>query len=295
MHKRNLASLYSWAQSIASSSGDQRPSKRAKDGSSSQNDVQQFPAEDQELAKPHDEEQEDDWNIPSDTIVALKMMRAQFPKLDKVLVPPFVLRSQLYSSVKDHTLVDRELEVLKQEMSIRLFKLSTGQDDYGILFSEDYDEQIRASKKRMERRHSENDVVVFDWFTSHVLPKHVDVGITQANLESLLSNAGCVQENHISLLIKAGLLVRQLADATSYWFAIPNVGYLLKFITQGRKELLSFLKRRKYKEMLLSALEKRKLRMSELDMRFHIRDLLGSGHLCLAHTAGGLLVRVSRD
>lgn len=213
----------------------------------------------------------------------------------KISVFPFVLRSQVYSSVKDRTVVDRELEVLKQQMVIRIFKLNTGQDDYGIMFLHDYLAQVKAAKKRMETNHSENDIAVFDWFTDYVLSSHVDVGINQALLESLLSEAGSVQENHISLLIKAGLLVRQLADATSYWFAIPNVGFLLKGLTQGRRELLSFLNRRRYKEMLLSTLEKKRLRTSQLDIRFHIRDLLGSGHLCLTHTASGLLVRVSRD
>ncbi|MCO5562047.1 hypothetical protein L7F22_015673 [Adiantum nelumboides] len=89
--------------------------------------------------------------------------------------------------------------------------------------------------------------------------------------------------------------VRQLADDRSYWLAIPNIGFLLKSLTQGRKELLSLLNRRQYKEILMSLLEKKKLRMSKLGMRFHIRDLVGSGQLCLSHTPAGLLVRIPRD
>lgn len=296
MHKRDLKSLYSWAQSIASSSSEKRPCKRAKEeaAASSQQDV----APQHPTSAPETEQQqheEEDWNIPSDTTIALKMMHAQFPEIEKVSVAPFVLLSQLYSSVRDRTLVDRELEVMKQQMAIRVFKLSTGQDDYAIMFLNDYLEQVKAAKKRLEGKHTQRDVVVFDWFMNHVLLTHVDVGITQVNLESLLSKAGHVQDNHISLLIKAGLLVRQLADDKSYWFAIPNVGFLLKSLAQGRREILSLLNRRQYKEMLLSALEKKKLRMSQLGMRFHIRDLLGSGHLCLSHTATGLLVRISKD
>jgi len=37
----------------------------------------------------------------NDTMIALQLMRTQFPKLEKLVVQPFVLQSQLYSSVKD--------------------------------------------------------------------------------------------------------------------------------------------------------------------------------------------------
>ncbi|KAL0419753.1 UNVERIFIED_CONTAM: hypothetical protein Sradi_1388800 [Sesamum radiatum] len=63
----------------------------------------------------------------------------------------------------------------------------------------------------------------------------------------------------------------------------------------GRKELLSFLSRRKYKEMMMATLEKKRLRLSPLDMRFHLRDLIGSGHLKTVQTPSGLIVRVAKD
>jgi hypothetical protein len=55
------------------------------------------------------------WIMPTDTKIALEVMCAQFPKIEKASVRPFVLRTQLYSSVRDRTLVDRELEVLRQQ------------------------------------------------------------------------------------------------------------------------------------------------------------------------------------
>ncbi|CAN1270428.1 Serine/threonine-protein kinase 19 [Linum perenne] len=190
----------------------------------------------------------------SDTSVALRIMRAQFPRIDKVSTEPFVLRSQLYSSVEDRTQVDRELETLKRENVLRVFKLNTGQDDHAVMFLEDYLKQ---------------------W--------------------SLLSNGGKVKDAHISLLINAGLLTRQLIDPNMYWFTIPNIGSILKGISQGRKELLSLLNRRRYKEMMLALLEKKRLRMSPLDIRFHLRDLIGSGHLKTVSTPTGLVVRVLKD
>ncbi|KAF9683027.1 hypothetical protein SADUNF_Sadunf05G0169500 [Salix dunnii] len=90
-------------------------------------------------------------------------------------------------------------------------------------------------------------------------------------------------------------MTRQLIDPNMYWFAIPNIGSVLKGLSQGRKELLSLLNRQRYKEMMLAPLEKKRLRLSLLDMRFHLRDLIGSGHLKIVNTPTGLLVQVSKD
>lgn len=67
------------------------------------------------------------------------------------------------------------------------------------------------------------------------------------------------------------------------------------FLIQGRKELISLLKRTKYKEMMMTSLEKKRLRFSSLDMRFHIRDLIGSGYLRTVQSPTGLLVQLSKD
>ncbi|KAK9137882.1 hypothetical protein Sjap_008476 [Stephania japonica] len=230
----------------------------------------------------------------SDTLIALQMMRAQFPKIDKVSLQPFILRSQLYSSVKDRTQVDRDLESLKKENILRIFKLNTGQDDHAILFMEDYLNQIGLVERRMEAK-KKDDAAVLDWFKSNVIVSKLDPSIEHEELCSLLSVRGKVKDGHISLLINAGLLTRQLVDSNMYWFSIPNIGSVLKGLSQGRKELLSLLNRRKYKEMALAVLEKKRLRMSLLDMRFHLRDLIGSGHLKTVNSPTGLMVQISKD
>jgi serine/threonine-protein kinase 19 len=236
------------------------------------------------------------WIMPTDTKIALEMMCAQFPKIEKASVRPFVLRTQLYSSVRDRTLVDRELEVLRQQQVVRTFKLSTGQDDYAIMFMADYLSQIEAAKKRLDLKESLlRELEVFDWFVAQVIPSCLDVGISHSHLLSLLSQGGSVKDSHVSLLMNAGLLVRQLVDETAYWFSIPNVGFLLKSISSGRKELLSFLSRRRYKEMLQAPLERHALRYSQLGLRFHLRDLLGLGQLHVVPSPSGPLIRVVHD
>lgn len=47
--------------------------------------------------------------------------------------------------------------------------------------------------------------------------------------------------------------------------------------------------------MMMASLEKKNLRLSPLDMRFHLRDLIGSGHLKTVETPTGLVVRVVKD
>ncbi|CAN7076909.1 unnamed protein product [Brassica oleracea var. botrytis] len=231
----------------------------------------------------------------SDTSVALRMMRAQFPRIDQASVPPFILQSQLYSSLNDRTQVDRELERLRRDKVVRVFKLNTGQDDHAIIFLDDYLYQVvdRIAKRMEENKQSDTDI--FKWFKEHVLDSKLEPSIAHHELCSLLALGGKVKDAHITLLINAGLLTRQLIDPDMYWFAIPSIGKLWKALLQGRKELLSLLKRKRHKEMFLAELEKRRLRYSPLDMRFHIRDLIGSGHLKTFQTTSGLVVRVSND
>ncbi|KAL5990562.1 hypothetical protein ACLOJK_011464 [Asimina triloba] len=154
--------------------------------------------------------------------------------------------------------------------------------------------EVAASVKRMETKYKD-EIAVFDWFKTYVIDSKLDTSIGHEELCSLLARGGKVKDEHISLLINAGLLTRQLIDSNMYWFAIPNIGSVLKGLSQGRKELVSLLNRRKYKEMLMAPLETKRLRLSPLDMRFHLRDLIGSGHLKTRQTPTGLVVQISKD
>ncbi|XP_058094576.1 uncharacterized protein LOC131240394 isoform X2 [Magnolia sinica] len=183
---------------------------------------------------------------------------------------------------------------LRKEKVLRIFKLNTGQDDHAIMLMDDYLNQVGTAVKSMEAKYHD-EISVFDWFKTHVIGSKLDTSIGHEELCALLSLGGEVKDDHISLLINAGLLTRQLIDSNMYWFAIPNIGFVLKGLSQGRKELLSLLNRRKYKEMLMAPLEKKHLRLSPLDMRFHLRDLIGSGHLKTIQTPTGLAIRVSKD
>ncbi|XP_047169870.1 serine/threonine-protein kinase 19 isoform X3 [Vigna umbellata] len=236
---------------------------------------------------------EDDLTF-TDTSVALRIMRAQFPHIQKGSVEPFILKSQLYSSVKDRTQVDRELESLRRDKVLRLFKLNTGQDDHAVMFLDDYLNQIDRVVKRMEGKKVE-EYEVFGWLKTHVPDSKLETSIEHQELDtkwfSVLRMVFLMQCSLLSL----GGKTRQLIDPNMYWFSIPNIGSHLKGIVQGRKEIISLLSRRRYKEMMLSSLEKKRLRTSPLDVRFHLRDLIGSGHLRTDQAPTGLIIRVSKD
>ena len=118
------------------------------------------------------------------------------------------------------------------------------------------------------------------------------------NIGSILKGLSQVQKQFIYIIRIVGFLV----IGQSKILVIISVFVIFKIIInnyslliQGRKELLSLLNRQRYKEMMLAPLEKKRLRLSLLDMRFHLRDLIGSGHLKTVNTPTGLLVRVSKD
>jgi serine/threonine-protein kinase 19 len=78
----------------------------------------------------------------------------------------------------------------------------------------------------------QSDLEIFKLFKMHVLDSKLEPSIGHHELLSLLSLGGKVKDAHITLLINAGLLTRQLIDPDMYWFAIPSTGKLWKGLSQ---------------------------------------------------------------
>jgi len=89
-----------------------------------------------------------------------------------------------------------------------------------------------------------------------------------------------------------GVIVRRIEDSTLLWLAIPHVGKLLTSIARGRHEVLQLIARRKFKDVKLDDLNKRKLRSSILSAQFHVRDLAGRGEVTMLASAIGPVVRL---
>ena len=60
--------------------------------------------------------------IPDDALVALQLLRTQFPQTPAAGMYPVALVSQIYSLVKNRTAVDRELDKAMRRQELRLFR-----------------------------------------------------------------------------------------------------------------------------------------------------------------------------
>ena len=66
-----------------------------------------------------EEVESDGIEIPDDAVVAMQLLRTQFPVVG---MPPVALVSQIYSLVKDRTSVDRQLDKAVRRQELRLFR-----------------------------------------------------------------------------------------------------------------------------------------------------------------------------
>lgn len=86
----------------------------------------------------------------------------------------------------------------------------------------------------------------------------------------------------------AGVLLTKEHD--TYWIALPNAGPFLKCLMQGRKEVIRMINSKRWKELLVKDLMRKKIRYTVIDADTHVEDLLGRHQIeCLDTTAGRLL------
>ncbi|XP_062503239.1 inactive serine/threonine-protein kinase 19-like [Corticium candelabrum] len=215
--------------------------------------------------------------IPSDTEAALQYIESTYPPELKASLPRISLKHQVYAVVDDKTVVDRELERLQQENKIRLFKLSTGPDDYAVI-------SVRILKAHLQSVTHEDSRETVDRFFARVLSSHNDVAISKRTL----SCEKGFTERDVSRLIACGLLTVQ--DVGSYWISIPGLGLFMRYFVRGRDTVLRTLRKTKYNEMMQSELEVRKLATCKLGTKFHVLDLIGAELVtCVETTSGSLL------
>jgi hypothetical protein len=106
--------------------------------------------------------------------------------------------------------------------------------------------------------------------------------------------AGATEAQVETALVQAGLLVRgRLLD--TFALSLPSVGPFVDSLLKGRKEVAGIVRRTKFKEMLESDLQRRKLKHSKLGTRFHLTDLVAQEVLVSCSTTHGALLQLSLD
>mmetsp|Transcript_33826 Transcript_33826/g.54816 ORF Transcript_33826/g.54816 Transcript_33826/m.54816 type:complete len:281 (-) Transcript_33826:128-970(-) len=221
-------------------------------------------------------------NIPTDTEVTVSFFVHKFPSSANTL--PFVLKSQIYSVLKDRTLVDRELDELCRLGKLRVFNVTTRHDDYAILQYSEYKKHIQSLCEA-----NPEWATVFEAFEK-LLKGTTDMTISLSCLEKHIMSDRPLN-SIVTKLVTSGLLLQDQIDPSSFRTAIPGIGRVLSGVVKGRKEILDIISRSKYHELFKKDLLKRRsLRSSKLPMEFLIADMIGSNLVeCVKSPVGDVL------
>ncbi|MCE3050908.1 hypothetical protein HAX54_048419 [Datura stramonium] len=165
---------------------------------------------------------------------------------------------------------------LRRDVVLRTFKLSTGQDDHAIMFLDDYFSQIERASKRLEAQKQE-DLSVFEWFKEHDI------------FPFLLSGGFSVHFYRW----EASLIVLELYALCFKGKIIAGGPVWHMPLGEREERSLSPSTVESTKEMAMAAWKK--VSSFPLDMRFHLRDLLGSRHLKTVEAPTGLVVKAVKD
>lgn len=131
----------------------------------------------------------DDGDAVCDVLAAIRLLRSEFPSC------PFVLKSHLYTVVKDKTDADVQLDHLRRTNAIRVLHIPTEWDE-GYVETSEYCSVIQNCMEGSSGRLRS----VLGWFKDDVVSRHIAVSITEDDLKRGLSipngMEGCVYENY---------------------------------------------------------------------------------------------------
>ncbi|GAX80031.1 hypothetical protein CEUSTIGMA_g7470.t1 [Chlamydomonas eustigma] len=137
--------------------------------------------------------------FPSDLAAMVQTLRSRILAANlSPTYPPVVLRTQLCSMLPDFTRMDRELDAMRRNNVIRIFRINTGSDDQALLLTEDYMDVLRkaASVEASNSTASHSSPSpppreCVELLIQNVLPHHVDTAISHQRLKALLTSHQC--------------------------------------------------------------------------------------------------------
>ncbi|KAM7386845.1 hypothetical protein PAMA_009466 [Pampus argenteus] len=218
---------------------------------------------------------------PADIRSTLEYLVTLFPrKIFNDTLPQLVLKHQLYSIHSDKTMVDKSVNKLREQGELLMFQLGFDAEAFGLVFTSDYKAKVLAGE---EGRETQGTV---EKFVEKVLPSCTDLSFSKDKMlrEYLFT------DSEITQLVKSGVLT--VRDAGSWWLSIPNSGKFTKYFIQGRKAVLSMVKKSKYSEVLKAELEERRTTSQvKFHMKYHIHDIVGAELVESIPTTSGTLLR----
>ncbi|XP_050962805.1 serine/threonine-protein kinase 19-like isoform X2 [Labeo rohita] len=200
-------------------------------------------------------------------------------KLFNDTLPPVVLKHQLYSLHNDKTLVDKQVNELRENGDLLMFQLGFDSEAFALVFAEDYKAKV------LQGEDGRKTLGTVEKFLAKLLPNCSDLSF---NKEKMLKEF-LFTDSEITQLVKSGVLT--VRDAGSWWLSIPNSGKFIKYFIKGRKAVLGMVRKSKYGEILKTELEGRPTTSQvKFQMKYHVHDIIGAELVeCIQTTSGTLL------
>lgn len=218
---------------------------------------------------------------PADIKSTLEYLMTLFPrKLFNDTLPQIVLKHQLYSIHNDKTLVDKEVNKLREQGELMMFQLGFDAEAFGLVFASDYKAKVLAGEEGKVTR------AAVKKFLEKVVSSCTELSFSKDKMlrEFLFT------DSEITQLVKSGVLT--VRDAGSWWLSIPNSGKFTKYFIQGRKAVLGMVKKSKYGEVLKTEIEERRTTSQvKFHMKYHIHDIVGAELVESIPTTSGILLR----
>ncbi|XP_028842192.1 serine/threonine-protein kinase 19-like isoform X2 [Denticeps clupeoides] len=224
---------------------------------------------------------EDDQDGPVDVKASLVYLMSLFPrKLFNDSLPTIAIKHQLYSLHDARTLVDRQLNLLREQGELLMFQLGFDADAFGLVFTPDYKAKVLAG---VEGKKTQGTV---EKFLDKVVQSCTDLSF---NKDQMLKQY-LFTDSEITQLVKSGVLT--VRDAGSWWLSVPNLGKFTKYLIQGRKAVLTMVKKSRYGEVMKADLEQRRTTSQvKFHMKYHLHDIMGAELVQSIATTSGTMLR----
>ncbi|KAI8341801.1 serine-threonine protein kinase 19-domain-containing protein [Chlamydoabsidia padenii] len=273
--------------------------------------LQQVGRSNDDLDDPYDEDDTCNTDIASDSIATAQYLidHVMFTPNDCLTnnrLPRLCFTHQIYSILRDNTMVDREIQQAIKTGTWRKFHIfGTLDDEYVLMNTNDYLLTVDEAKQEfiqdiatgINKDGKDIDANVFDRFKQLLKDEqYFDTTVTRQALLSPAaapSNQGNFTDKELIQLCKYGLLLPHMKK-DSYFFAIRRQGVFMSYFLKGRAEMLRILKKRSTKNIMEKLLKAKKLKQTVFSHDFILHDLIGSGRAERYKTSMGDLIKLTK-
>ena len=194
--------------------------------------------------------------------------------------PPIVYQHQIYSAISNKTKVDRDIETLRIENKIILFKSDSMknelQDDVAIVSLDEFKEYVEniliLNNPNLPSDSNEKAYFVntIRKFLNETLKEVKELSVSESELKLKFQ----FKEKDLTTLIQCGLLT--IKDKSNWWFAIPGIGKFRRALIDARKSLIGLVKRKRYNELNVDEIHARNIKaINKMGVVYLISDLIG--------------------